>query len=193
MAFNVKSFRQSVNKSLADLVVEMNAYFTGTPGRVVSVDTSRRISARKSEYLAIRVLYQTGVSAPNYSAYLIQGTTTQSFEDAFVAFATANPNTQIQFIARVEEPQARINIQTQMVIIGTPETSLNYANDPVVVSPTGGIASGASGAATAFNANGVSLGGITVKNIGAGAWTAAQKSVALFDPIAGLYYAVPPS
>jgi hypothetical protein len=193
MSYSVVSFRQSVNKSLPSLVADMNTYFAGTPGSVISVDTSRRLSARKSEYLAIRVLYQTGIPAPTYSAYLVTGSTTLTFEDSFNTFAAINPNLQIRHIARVEEPQVRVNTPTQMVVIGTLESALDYSTDPIVVVPTGGIASGASGSATAYNATGASLGTVTVKNVGSAAWTAGQSSVAIYDLTAGLYYAVAPS
>ncbi len=193
MAFLIKSFRQSVNKSIQDLVVEMNAYFVATPGRVISVDSARRISSRKSQLLDVRFLYRTVVSSPLYSAYLIQGTSATTFEAAFAAFVAANPNIQIQFIARIDEPQERVTIQTQLLVIGTSAALMNYANDPYVVAPVGIINAGASGSTIPYTANGTALAAVTVKNVGAGAWAAGQRSVALFDQSAGVFYGVAPS
>lgn len=193
MAFVLKSFKQSVNKSIQAVVAEMNAYFTGTPGRVISVDSSRRISSRKSQLLAIRLIYRTGSTAPTYSAYLIQGSAATTFESAFDAFVAANPTIQIQFIARIEEPQERIAIQTQMIVIGTVATVMNYANDPYVIAPVGTIGAGATGTGIPYAADGTALAAVTLKNVGSSSWTAGQRSVALFDQNTNVFYGVAPS
>ncbi len=192
-AFVLKSFKQSVNKSIQDVVVDMNAYFAGTLGRVISVDSSRRISSRKSQLLAIRLIYRTGATAPVYSAYLIQATTATSFESAFNAFVVAHPTIQIQFIVRIEEPQERIAIQTQMIVIGTAASAMNYANDPYVIAPTGAIAAGATGSGIPYTADGTALAAVSLKNVGAGVWALGQRSVAIFDQSTNVFYGVAPS
>lgn len=193
MAFVLKSFKQSVNTSIQAVVAAMNVYFSSNAGRVISVDSSRRISSRKSQLLAIRVIYRTGSTAPTYSAFLIQGSTATSFENAFAAFVAANPLFQIQFIVRIEEPQERVAIQAQMIVIGTASSAMNYANDPYVIAPTALIAAGATGTGIPYAADGTALASVTLKNVGSGAWAAGQRSVALFDQNTNVFYGVAPS
>jgi hypothetical protein len=192
MAYLLKTFTDGTNTAVQTMAAEMTSWFAANPGRLVDVTTSRKSSQRSNGILIARVLVQTGVPAPVYTAASILGTDTRSLPDAYAAYLTLNPDYVLVRAVRADATQTRTISRGALLGIfamtSAPESTMPYA-----ASPASSIAAGASGSCSLIDGAGVVVATVSVTNIGSTTWNAGQRSVATYLQSLSAWIGVAPS
>ncbi len=193
VAVLVATVSAPVNTGVRGLYDALVAWLTANPGvLIVDVDTFRFESEFEADQQTIRILYQTGMDitggweARLYVSSLVTAglSAQQQFTNDMTAGATFVPWFTLDVTKHVT---GRVTADS-FIIIG-----VNTVTDPFgfngkntwIAEPLNDILGGASGLCTLYDGAGVSLGTVTVTNVGPDTWIQFQRNYAVMDDTTG--------
>jgi hypothetical protein len=192
MPYLLKTFTDGTNNAVQATTTALSAWFAAHPGRLVDITTTRKSSARSNGALIVRALVQTGVPAPTYVAAAVIGTASLDLPAAHAAYVAAHPAYVLVRTLRCDATQSRTLSRGAMLCIFA-TTAAPEAFLPYVAEPQAPIPAGSSGTCNLVDGSGATVGASAVRNIGAGAWSAGQRSIATYLQSTSEWVGVPPS